>query len=88
MKTIDCDIFEAGNFRHKDAFADVNLDQFRIRIYFSEVPPYRSCGPIHLTPPGVFGLNNFLRCLFFIEGLTVEINISAMMPLTVVQPAA
>jgi len=88
VKAIDGDVFKAGNFGHEEAFTNVDLGQLLVGIGIAEIRPDGRHLFVHPTKPTVLDLCYFLCCLFFVEGLAIEIDVPAMMPLTVVKPAA
>ncbi len=88
MEAIDGDVFQTGDFGHEQALANVDFGQLRIGIGLAEIRSDDGRILIHPAMPGALGLRHFLHRLSLVEGLAVEIDVPAMMPLAVIEPAS
>ena len=88
MKAVDGDIFQTGDLRHEKTLANVDFSEFRVGISWAEIRTDNRLPVNNLAMPALLRFIDLFGGLLFIERLAVQINVAAMVPLAVIQPAA
>jgi len=87
-EAVNGDVVQAVSLGKEDRFPNVDFSQLKVWIRFAEVGANRRKSVFYAAMPTVWRVMNLLNRLLFVKRLLVQIDISSMMPLAIVQPAA